>query len=307
MNVNDMKTTERKAKISLVASMVIFGTIGIFRRYLPLPSGLIAMSRGLIGMVFLIVYTYIRGQKISGEAVRKNLLKLILSGIFIGFNWILLFEAYNFTSVAVATLCYYMAPVIVMLASPIFLGEKLTGKKMGSIAAAVVGMVLVSGIFSGNAGGIGDLRGVLLGLGAAVLYASVIVTNKLLRDISAYDRTIVQLGVAGGVLIPYVILRGEIAPGMFAEATAGMFIVVAMLLIVGIVHTGYSYAMYFGSLASINAQTAALMSYIDPIVAIILSALILGESMTGFEIAGAVLVLGATIVSEVHLPKFRRR
>lgn len=304
---NKGMSAQARARLSLIASMVIFGTIGIFRRYLPLPSGLIAMFRGITGGIFLLAYVLIRGKRPSARDIKANLIKLIVSGAFIGFNWILLFEAYNYTSVAVATLCYYMAPVIVTLASPLLLGEKLTGKKAVCIFAALAGMALVSGVFSGGEQGIGDMRGVLLGLGAAVLYASVIIMNKKLKGISAYDRTIVQLITAGIVLVPYVIVRGEIAPGMFASASAGMFIVVAMLLIVGIVHTGFAYAIYFGSLADIDAQTAAIMSYIDPIVAIILSAVLLKEGMSGAEIVGAVLVIGATVMSEIPTGRKRRR
>lgn len=304
---NKSISAQAKARLSLIVSMVIFGTIGVFRRYLPLPSGLIAMFRGITGGIFLLAYVFIRGKRPSARDIKANLIKLIVSGTFIGFNWILLFEAYNYTSVAVATLCYHMAPVIVTLASPLLLGERLTGKKAACIFAAVAGMALVSGIFTGGTQGIGDMRGVFLGLGAAVLYALVIIMNKKLQGISAYDRTIVQLIAAGLVLTPYVAARGETAPGMFMSASSGMLIVVAMLLIVGIVHTGFAYVMYFGSLADIDAQTAALMSYIDPIVAIILSAVLLQEGMSGAEIAGAVLVMGAMVISEIPIGKIRRR
>ena len=100
---------KRSAQGKLVLSMLIFGTIGLFRRYIPLPSGLLAMARGLIGTLFLVLAMALRRQRPSGAAIRKNLPLLILSGAMIGFNWILLFEAYNHTTVALATLCYYMA------------------------------------------------------------------------------------------------------------------------------------------------------------------------------------------------------
>ncbi|MBE5798489.1 MAG: EamA/RhaT family transporter [Clostridiales bacterium] len=283
----------RSALLSLVASMVIFGTIGIFRRHIPLPSSMIAMMRGLIGMLFLLAVLRFSGRKISRAAIRANAPMLLLSGALLGFNWILLFEAYRYTSVATATLCYYMAPIIVMLLSPVLLGEHLTKKKVLCVAVALAGMVLVSGVTEAGFSGGQEITGVLFGLGAAALYAGVILTNKRIHDISAYDKTIMQLGTSAVLLAPYALLTGEMsAAGMKAGSAL-------LLLLVGVVHTGVAYWLYFGCMGSLRAQTVALLSYIDPVVAIVLSALLLSESMTAAGAVGAVLVLGATIASEL--------
>lgn len=286
------------ATFKLTLSMVIFGTIGIFRRYIPLPSSLVAMTRGLTGMLFLLLVMLLRKRGMNRAAVRRKLGMLCLSGAAIGVNWILLFEAYNYTSVATATLCYYLAPMFVILASPLVVGERLTAKKLICVLAALLGMVFVSGVLEAG-GGSSDLKGVLLGLGAAVLYASVVLMNKQLGDVPAWDRTIVQLGSSAAVLLPYVLLTEDVGALSFTPAT------LALLLVVGIVHTGMAYAMYFGSLMQLKAQTAAILSYIDPVVAVLLSALLLKEHMSLLSGLGAVLVLGAAIVSE--LPNPRRR
>lgn len=275
----------------LTLSMIIFGTIGIFRRLIPLSSGLVAMSRGLIGVLFLLLVMRLRGDGMDRAAVRRKLPLLCLSGAAIGVNWILLFEAYNYTSVATATLCYYLAPMFVILASPLVLREKLTLRKLACVSAALLGMVFVSGVLEASGGA--GLKGVLLGLGAAVLYASVVLMNKQLGDVPAYDRTIVQLGSSAAVLLPYVLLVEEVSIEAFTPG------VIALLLVVGIVHTGIAYALYFGSLMQLKAQTAAILSYIDPVVAVLLSALVLREHMSLLSGLGAVLVLGAAIVSEL--------
>ena len=286
------------ATFKLTLSMVIFGTIGIFRRYIPLPSSLVAMTRGLIGMLFLLLVMVLRKRGMNRTAVRRKFAMLCLSGAAIGVNWILLFEAYNYTSVATATLCYYLAPMFVMLASPLVVGERLTAKKMICVLAALLGMVFVSGVLEAG-GGSSDLKGVLLGLGAAVLYASVVLMNKQLGDVPAYDRTIVQLGSSAAVLLPYVLLTEDIGALTFTPGTIGL------LLVVGVVHTGMAYAMYFGSLMQLKAQTAAILSYIDPVVAVLLSALVLREHMSLLSGLGAILVLGAAVVSE--LPSRRKK
>ena len=286
-----------KAKASLIFSMFIFGTIGIFRKYITLSSGLIAISRGYIGALFLILMILIKKDKISFKAIKSNLFYLCLSGAFIGINWILLFESYQYTSVATATLCYYMAPVFVVIASPFLFKEKITLKKVICVVIALVGMVLVSGILETGFTGIGELKGILLGLGAAAFYASGIVLNKKIKNVPIYDKTIVQLTSAATVLVPYSILVEDNSASKIEP------IVIVMLLVVGVLHTGFSYALYFGSIEKLNTQTVAIFSYIDPIVAIILSALLLKEDLGVLGIVGAVLILGSTMISELTFKK----
>lgn len=281
-----------KDKFLLVLSMIIFGTIGIFRRYIELPSGFLAMSRGFIGTAYLVIFVLATKKGISRESIKKNALPLILSGAFIGFNWILLFEAYNYTSVAVATLCYYMAPMIVIAVSPVILKEKLSGKKIVCVLVALVGMVLVSGVTGMESFKLSEMKGVLLGLGAAQLYATVVLMNKKIKDIGPYDKTIVQLASAGAVMLVYTLLVENVSKSDFS------LVAVIMLVIVGVVHTGVAYAWYFGSMKSISAQTVALFSYLDPIIAIVLSAVILREDVGAMEAVGAVMVLGAAVMAE---------
>lgn len=286
------------AKISLISAMAIFGTIGIFRKYIPLPSGIVACARGILGVAFLLAFIKVKKIKMDFESIRKHLKILVFSGAFIGLNWVLLFESYRYTSVAVATLCYYMAPIFVMIVSPILLKEKLSGKKAVCVLVALIGMIFVSGVLDGGISDLSELKGVLFGLGAAALYASVVMMNQKLRAVPTYDKTIMQLGVAAAVLIPYIFVTEDLSAVVLTP------VIILMTLVVGIVHTGIAYAMYFGSMNDLKAQTVALFSYIDPIVAIILSALFLKEPMTVYSGIGAVLVLGATMISE--LPEKRK-
>ena len=276
----------------LLASVFIFGTIGILRRYIPLSSSLIALVRGGIGSVFLISLIYFSKKKLDMTAVRRNMLLLILSGAAIGFNWILLFEAYNYTSVATATLCYYLAPILVILASPLVLKESLTRRKLLCAAAALLGMVLVSGILEADFSGLEEMRGIVFGLGAAVLYASVILMNKKMVDISAYDKTILQLSMASIALLPYVLVTENWSAVTFSPLSA------TLLLIAGIVHTGIAYWLYFGSMEHLHSHTVALLSYLDPILAIVLSMVFLREPMSPAAAVGAVMILGAAYISE---------
>lgn len=287
-----MNATQKSSRNMLIASMCIFGTIGILRRYIPLSSSLVALVRGVVGAVFLVVVVQLRRQKFDREAIRQNLILLILSGVAIGFNWIFLFEAYNYTSVATATLCYYLAPILVILAAPLVLKEKLTLRKGLCTLVALAGMVLVSGVLETGFTGLAEMKGILFGLGAAVLYASVILMNKKMKTIPAYDKTIFQLVAASLSLLPYVLITENWAHVTVTPLSA------VLLLVAGTVHTGFAYWMYFGSMGNLNAHTVALFSYIDPILAIVMSMVVLQEPMGIPAAVGAVMILGAAYISE---------
>ena len=283
---------QRAAKLRLIFAMAMFGTLGLFIRAIPLPSSVIALVRGAVGAAFLLAVCAMRKTPPDKRAIRRNLKYLIPCGVAMGFNWILLFEAYRYTTVAVATLCYYLSPVIILLLSPVLLKEKLTALKAGCIALALGGMFLVSGVV--QSGGTGfNATGILLGLGAAVLYAFIVLLSKQLTDISSYDTTIMELGISAVVMLVYNLMTVDLS------ALTCTPIGFASLAVVAIFHTGVCYALYFGSIAVLPAQTSALFSYIDPVVAILLSALLLREPMDILSAIGAVLILGSTLLGEV--------
>lgn len=281
----------------IIMTMIIYGSVGIFRRYIPYSSAVLSCFRGFAGALFLVVLSLIQKRKLRNNIGFKKVLGLVLSGIFMGFNWILLFEAYNYTTVATATLCYYMEPTVVILLSPLFFKEKITAKKGICALIAVIGMVFVSGVVEHGMPTFGEAKGIIFGLGAAILYASVVITNKMIPGVDAYEKTIIQLLSAAVILVPYIFLTEKVS---FAGSTTT---VIVLMLILGFIHTGLAYSIYFGNLDKLKSQTVALLSYIDPITALILSAIILHESMTVFGIIGAVLIIGAAAVSEIELKK----
>ena len=285
--------TDKNAKFRLMTAMFIFGTIGIFVRNIPLPSSVIALARGVIGTLFLIIFTKIRKIKISYMEIKNNLSILCLSGMLIGIHWIFLFEAYRNTTVAVATLCYYLAPVFVIIASPFVLKEKLTFKQIVCIGVALIGMIFVSGIFEKGGTENLQLKGIFFGIGAAIIYAVVILLNKHLKKISSYTMTIMQLGIAATVLAPYTLLTQNTGSLTFNFTT------LILLGIIGIINTGITYTLYFSAIQELKAHTIAIFSYIDPIVAILLSTLILREKPDVFTVIGGIMILGSTLISEL--------
>ena len=154
-------------------------------------------------------------------------------------------------------------------------------------------MVFVSGVPQSGLPQAGEAKGILLALCSAVFYAGDISINKILDRVPTYERTMVQLAVAAVIMVPYILLTVDTSALTLTPLGA------ILLVIVGVFHTGWCYSLFFGSMAHLSAQTVVLFSYIDPIVAILLSALLLHEPLGWSGILGAVLVLGSTLISEL--------
>ena len=285
-----------RSRLMLIASMAIFGTMAPFVRSIGVTSGELALYRAILAASLIGVFLLVTRQKIPFAGIKKELLLLLLSGMAMGFNWILLFEAYKYTTVSIATLSYYFAPVLVTAVSAILFREKLTGKQIFCFVMSTLGIVLVTGIGSLAAGGKNAI-GIFFGLGAAVLYATCILINKFIKNVDGIHRTFLQFLAAIVVVSPYVLMTSGITIGNL-DALGWV-----NLLIVGFFHTGVTYCMYFTALKHVTGQQVAILSYIDPLVAVLISVTILGESMTAVQALGGAMILGFTLWNELPAKK----
>lgn len=291
--------------LKLILSMLIFGTIGIVVAYIPLPSVMIVGFRSLLGALIVGLMLIFRRSAINKASVKKNFIWLLLSGVALAANWILLFESYDHTgSIAISTLCYYMAPVFVTILSPIFLKERLSAMRVVCTAVAVVGAALISGASTEEPL---VLTGILMALGAALLYALIVIFNKKMTRMPTQETTFFQLIIATVVALPYALMMhgGSIT---FSKNW------VIPMLILGVVHTGVAYLLFFGAANKLPAQSTAVLSYIDPVTAVLLSTL-LPQSLLGtpqqqldtYEIVGCVMILCAAFFGEVFGARKKRR
>ena len=280
-------------KLQITLAMALYGTLSVFVRNIPLTSAEVALFRAGIALACLLAWQQLRGKPLRLRDMGRDLPLLFLSGAAMGFNWIFLFEAYKYTTVSVATLSYYFAPVIVMVACPILFRERMTRRQVLCFVGSTVGLALVINV-RGGAGGSDPLKGVAFGLAAAALYASVILMNKGIRRVSGIDRTVLQFAAAATVLLPYVLATGGIR--LAAMTPVGWL----CLLCVGVLHTGVAYVLYFSALRTLPGQEAAILSYIDPLVAVVISLAVLGEPVTGLQLLGGGLILAFTLVNELR-------
>ena len=289
-----MEKKNKNARVMMIVSMTVFGTLGLFVRNIPLSSGELALYRAVLALILIGFYLLVTKQKMPLAAIRKDLPLLLLSGAAMGINWILLFQAYRYTTVSAATLSYYFAPVIVTVLCPILFKEKMRARQWLCFVMSTVGLVLIT-VTGETETGKSDLTGILFGLGAAVFYATVVLLNKFIKGVDGIHRTFLQFVSATVVLIPYVLVSGSF--GLRTLGGVGW----ANLLTVGLVHTGITYCLYFSSLKELPGQKAAILSYIDPLVAVLVSVLLLHETITGRQIIGGALILGFTLLNEISV------
>lgn len=277
----------------LIVSMAVFGTLAPFVRNISVSSEELALYRAVLAALLIGVFLLVTGQRIHLKGLGRDLPLLLFSGMAMGINWILLFEAYKYTTVAISTLSYYFAPVIVTVVCPFLFKEKLTKRQILCFVMSTIGLALVIGITNLGSGG-NDMLGVIFGLGAACFYATVILLNKFIKGVAGIHRTFLQFVAAIMILVPYVAVSGGSTLGSLSGTGW------VCLLIVGLVHTGITYCLYFSSLKELPGQEAAILSYIDPLVAVVIGVVVLGEPLNWQQLVGGGLILGFTLWNELE-------
>lgn len=283
---------KKSSRLMLVSSMAIFGTLAPFVRNIGVSSAELSLFRAVLAASLIGIFLLVTGRKLPVKNLRKELLLLMCSGGCMAVNWILLFEAYKYTTVAIATLSYYFAPVLVTVASALLFRERLTKKNIFCFVMSTLGILLVTGITDLGSGS-NNAVGILFGLGAAVLYACCILLNKFIKGVGGIERTFLQFLAAIAVMVPYVAFTGGVSLGNMD----GLGWV--CLLVVGLVHTGITYCMYFTAVEHIPGQEVAILSYMDPLVAVVIGVAVLGEPLSVQQLIGGAMILGFTLWNEL--------
>lgn len=266
--------------VMYIVSLLIFGSNGVFASHIDMTSAEIVCMRTLIGSLALILVLLVSRTKLDWAVMKREAFKLIAAGICLGVNWALLFEAYKLMSVSIATLTYYLAPIIVLILSPLLLREKQSARAYIGMGAAVVGLVLAVGLGDTSV----TATGLIVGLGSAVFYAGLIIFNKKIDGVTGLPLTTIEMVIAACVMLPYVLLTGGYV-GFPPDMEGTLYLIFLCL-----VNTGLACWLYFSSMNRLPARAVALFGYVDPVSALIFSAVFLGDRMGVLQIAGAVLV-----------------
>lgn len=280
-----------KSIIQFIASMVIFGTIGLIIKQINLASVEIAMLSSLIGCSFLLLLYIVRNKKLNIIFLLKYKWFILISSIALGGNWVSLFTSYQYTSITNATLGYYFGPIIVLILSPFILKETLSKKSIACIVASFIGLIFIlsNGFLQP---GTNDVFGIFLSILAGSCYASLMIFNKFIKDVNRMDLTIFQLGLTSLILLPFVFANSGFEIRTQLDA-------IPFVITLGIINTGIGFWLFFSGMERLTGQSVALLSYIDPLVAIFISGLILKEQFTTLQIIGGVVLITSTFLSEI--------
>ena len=271
-----------------ILAMLIFGTNGYLVAHLSLQGSQIVLVRTLVGGLLLTAIVLLRGG-FDREAVRAEWRDLLFGGVALGLNWVALFTAYRLLNVSLATLIYYAGPMLVLLFSPLLFRESLTPQKIAAVAIVAAGLFCITGSIT-SAGM--SLTGLLAAVLSALFYASLIIFNKRIVKTGGMQTAALELDVAFVVVLIYVLLTAGIPHPLKAD--------IPYLLVLGLVNTGIAYMLYFTGLQKLPGQSVALISYVDPVSALVFSALLLHETMTPLQMLGAVLIIGGALLGELR-------
>ena len=289
----------KKERLKLILISATFGTVGLFTHFIPLSSAAIVFYRALLGGLFIIVMIKLSGKDIDIKSMRDNLIVLIFTGVFMALNWVLQFEAFKVSSVAIGTVCYNMMPIFLLIIASFMFNEKITLKSGLCILIATIGVILVSNVvnvgFKSN-----EVLGCVYGIFGAIFYALIVTFNRKLSQIETHDKVIFQFMFSAFVMCFYVILI-ERKSLIFDNNLSNNSKVIGTIcmLVLSFFHTGFCYVHYFNAVSRLKAETVAILTYIDPVVALFLSYFVLKENMTALQLLGAILILGSTLFNEL--------
>ncbi len=282
-------------RVKLALVMILWGSLGVFTKYIPLSALSLAFLRALIALPVLLI-----GMKKPDALSWKRIRPYIVSGILLGFGWLTLFYGYKLTSISSAVIVYNMCPVYVMILAPILLKEAITKIQVAVICLSMIGLVLIVG--SNATGGYG-LTGILLSASSGMIYATIVLVNRSIKErMDNQAATFVQILTAMIVLLPFVLIEGDLK-----SVTHMDFLPIAMTVLVGVLHTGVAYTLFFSVYSHMKSVEIVSYSYLEPLFGILFSVLFAGEVLRAPQIAGGILILGSTFVGEMLRDRRNRR
>ncbi len=276
--------------ILYIFSLFLAGTNGIAASFMSLSSYEIVFLRCVLAFLMLLaLYLILYKGHFTFFHHPRALILMILSGFSMGANWMFLYEAYDEIGVTLATLACYCGPIIVMLLSPLLFRERLTLPKLAGFAVVLVGIVLVNGqvFLAGNSG-----WGLFCGLMTMITYACMVIFNKFATEINGIENSLILFFVSTLTVAVFLISQ----QGLTLSISASDW---PPILYLGLLSTGVGNHLFFTCMKRLPAQTVSVCGYLEPLVAVILSALILHESLSPAQFIGAACILGGALFCEL--------
>lgn len=276
----------KAAMLKMTLSMAIFGSIGFFTGKTGIPAIELVFVRCICATLFLGALWVITGQHKTEIWEKKEIVQILLCGIFLVLNWVFLFKAFEVTSITIAITIYNLAPIFVLLLGTLFLKERMTWNSLIAVLICFLGSMLIVGINTVQS--ISDFlgSGFVWALLSAFCYAMTMLLGKGVNQLSAYAMTFVQTSIGVLILLPF--LNFTLFQGL--TTTNWLYIIGT-----GLIHTGFVYYLFFDSLRKLTTGVISALVFIDPVVAILLDTLILDFRPTLLQSQGILLIFGGII------------
>ncbi len=278
-----------KNYIKFIISLIIFGSNGLVASLISLSSHEIVFLRTLIGGLFLAAILLYQKKPLTALKNKRHFIFVVMSGISMGISWLFLYEAYNCSGVSLATLIYYCGPVFVMILSPVLFKESFTPAKLLGFAAVLLGMLCVN---INSLSGEGFSKGIIFSFLGAVFFALMTVLNKEGGSITGIENSAISILSSCATAAVFTAVRYGISFEIPVSS-------IAPVLFIGIVNTGLGCCLYFSSMSSLPAQSVSVCGYLEPLSALVFSALFLHESLLPLQLFGAFLIIGGAAFGEI--------
>ena len=276
-------------RIKLVLVMIIWGSLGVFTRSIPLSALSLAFLRALIALPVLFV---VMKMKKADKVKWQLLIPYLISGVLLGFGWLTLFYGFKHTSLSSAVMIYNMCPVYVMIFAPLVLKETISKIQIAVIFISFLGLLLIVGhnLLEGY-----EYMGLALSAISGMLYATIVLINRSIKvRVDNQTATFVQIFTAMIVLLPFVLIDGNILTVVDLDARA-----VTYTILLGILHTSVAYTMFFSLYTHMKSVEIVSYSYLEPLFGILFSVIFVGETLTLPQIIGGILILGSAYIGEM--------
>lgn len=287
------KIASMKYLLCFIAAVMMFGSSGIVASTLPLSAFEVCLMRLIIGALSMGLIFVVTRQRLPRHVGRRQYLFVALSGACLGLAMMTIFAAYRLLGVGLGAVLAATAPVITMALSPLLFKERLRIPVMVGFAIVVGGLLLLN---ASALEGTLSVPGILMGLAAAASTAGMVIFNKLARDITGIPCTTIQLATAVAVALA-VAAAGEGFAFIGRIPSSSWPTVIAL----GAVFTALAYFLYYRAIDQLPMQTVSVCAYAEPLTAVVLGALVLGEVMTPVQLAGACCIIGGALLGEARV------
>ncbi|HZG11061.1 MAG TPA: DMT family transporter [Kurthia gibsonii] len=283
-----------QAAIQLTISMAIFGSVGFFTIQTDIPAEELVFVRCICATLFLGGLWLITKSYKTEQWSRKEVIQTIICGVFLVFNWVFLFKAFNEMEISLAISIYNLAPIFVLILGGIFLKERLTIPAILAIVVCFLGSILIVGVQQVDSLHLLWNEGFIYAMLSAICYAMTMFVGRGVKHLSTYALTFVQTIV--GIVILFPMVQFDVFHGL----TMSNWL---YILGTGFIHTGFVYYLFFNSIRNLSTLLVSALVFVDPLVAILLDIWILDFRPTMTQILGMLFIFGGIIYTVIKPPK----